>query len=245
MAPPSCRLLPFHVADGPWQMAADEALLESAVRGVASLRFYGWLEATLSLGYFQPEAVRRADPRLAELPWVRRPSGGSALVHHRELTYALALPPGAPWQTGESWALRMHAIVAAALATLGVAVRSCGPSEERKLGEVLCFLHHVPGDLLLGGHKVVGSAQRKQRGALVQHGGILLAASPFAPSLPGIAEVSGALLTAEAVGRAAANELGRATGWAIVPAAWSEAERARVEQLRTDKYAGERWNHKR
>jgi len=56
------RVLPFAVADGPHNMAADEALLRAAVSGRASLRFYGWSAATLSLGYFQPEAVRRELP---------------------------------------------------------------------------------------------------------------------------------------------------------------------------------------
>ena len=52
------RLLPYSEADGPHNMAADETLLESAVRGLASLRFYGWSPPTLSLGYFQPERSR-------------------------------------------------------------------------------------------------------------------------------------------------------------------------------------------
>src|SRR5438093_13282662 len=106
------RLLPYAVADGPHNMAADEALLESAVAGAASLRFYGWAEATLSLGYFQPERSRQQYARLARLPFVRRPSGGHALVHHHEVTYALALPVGRPWQAGEPWLCRMHEIIA-------------------------------------------------------------------------------------------------------------------------------------
>src|SRR5712691_9259535 len=92
MANVHCRLLPFTTAAGPWHMAADEVLLETAAAGVASLRFYTWSPPTLSLGYFQPAASRLADPLLADLPWVRRASGGEALVHDRELTYALALP---------------------------------------------------------------------------------------------------------------------------------------------------------
>src|SRR4051812_37437670 len=83
------RLLPYRVAAGPENMADDDALLESAAAGVASLRFYGWCEPTLSLGYFQPAGPARAFPRLADLAWLRRPSGGSALVHHHELTYAV------------------------------------------------------------------------------------------------------------------------------------------------------------
>src|SRR5262245_11340430 len=101
-------------------MAADETLLEAALRGAASLRFYGWTEATLSLGYFQPERLRRGDDRLARLPFVRRPSGGNTLVHHNEVTYALALPAGPPWQAGPcrgtAWLCRMHTVIAAALA---------------------------------------------------------------------------------------------------------------------------------
>src|SRR5437660_12267249 len=120
---PSYRLLPYAIADGPHNMAADEVLLHSATKGVASLRFYGWTTATVSLGYFQPERVRAEDPRLAPLPYVRRASGGSTLVHHHEVTYALALPPGSPWQTGEPWLCRMHAIVSLALHQFGIAAR--------------------------------------------------------------------------------------------------------------------------
>src|SRR5205823_2015987 len=90
------RLLPDGVGDGPTNMALDEALLATAVAGEASLRFYGWGEPTLSLGYFQPSAPARA--MFPGLPWLRRATGGAALVHHHELTYALALPVGRAWQ---------------------------------------------------------------------------------------------------------------------------------------------------
>src|SRR6516162_8786037 len=173
-------------------MAHDEALLETAVGGTASLRLYGWTEATLSLGYFQPAALREADPLLAPLPFVRRCTGGETLVHHHELTYALALPPGGERQPrNRTWLCRLHGIIKDALAALGVTVRACCAGEEKKLGDVLCFLHQTPGDLLCAGAKVVGSAQRKQRGALLQHGAILLAQSPHTPSLPGLRELAG------------------------------------------------------
>ena len=107
----TCRLLPYAVADGPHHMAADEVLLESAAAGVASLRLYGWATATASLGYFQPARLLGEDPLLAALPFVRRPSGGDTLVHHHEVTYALGLPAGTPWQGKEPWPRRMHAIL--------------------------------------------------------------------------------------------------------------------------------------
>ena len=58
------RLLPYEIGDGPTEMAADEIMLRSAAMGQASLRFYGWTTATLSLGYFQPERLRASDPLL-------------------------------------------------------------------------------------------------------------------------------------------------------------------------------------
>src|SRR5947209_7385013 len=102
---PFFRYLPFTSADGVHNMAADDVLLQTAAeQGIATLRFYGWTEATVSLGYFQPASARRQHAPLLQLPWVRRPSGGKALVHHHELTYALALPLA----SSSDWLARMH-----------------------------------------------------------------------------------------------------------------------------------------
>src|SRR5262245_51070124 len=105
-------------------MALDEALLATAAtEGQASLRFYGWSEPTLSLGYFQASADAR---RLFPLSWVRRPSGGAALVHHHEITYALALPPGKAWQpAGLSWICQFHHAIRRALDSFGIASDAC------------------------------------------------------------------------------------------------------------------------
>src|SRR5947199_7308592 len=120
MAVPEIDLFPCQSGDGPAHMAADEALLGHAAAGRAALRFYTWSEPTLSLGYFQRAAERLADDRLAGLPYVRRPTGGGAIVHHHELTYALALPTGAT-PAGTNWVCRMHDVIRAALSEFGVA----------------------------------------------------------------------------------------------------------------------------
>jgi lipoate-protein ligase A len=246
MSAPHCRLLPFHVAEGAWNMAADEALLQTAALGTASFRLYGWLQPTLSLGYFQASVVSRAYPRLGELAWVRRPSGGAALVHHLEVTYALALPPGTPWQKpGQSWLRRMHILLADALASLGVMTRTCNEGEEKKRGDVLCFLHQTPGDLLIGDAKIAGSAQRKQRGALMQHGSILLAASPWTPQLLGIRELSGVNLSTETLNAVVAEQLAKQTGWQLVASEWTTQERQRIDELAAGKYSQPAWNSKR
>jgi lipoate-protein ligase A len=226
-------------------MAADEALLEAAVAGQASLRFYGWDPPTVSVGYFQSSSVRRADPLLVELPFVRRPSGGGTLVHDHEVTYCLALPPAPPWQTGESWLCRMHHIIAAALGEFGVTARPQPTGSDQRLGPVLCFQHFTPGDLVVAAAKVVGSAQRKQRGALMQHGGILLARSAHAPALAGIQELSGQTLDAVQVREAVSRQFMLHTGWQLVPAGWTENEATRKNNLARAKYSSEAWSHKR
>jgi lipoate-protein ligase A len=241
----TCRLLPYAVADGPHNMAADEVLMQSAVAGLASLRFYGWSPATLSFGYFQPARLRHEDPLLTNLPWVRRPSGGATLIHDREVTYALALPAGAPWQTGEPWMRRMHEVIASALSALGVTARPHIPSLNDESSGFLCFRHFTAGDLLIDGVKVVGSAQRRHRGALLQHGAILLAASPYAPLLRGIAELSDRHLTAEATRAAVVRTIVRQTGWEWAEGDWTPGERQLIAKLVTEKYASDSWNRKR
>ena len=255
-----CRLLPYAVADGPQNMAADEVLLESAAAGVASLRFYGWSQATLSLGYFQPHRLRLEDARLAALPYVRRPTGGDALVHHHELTYAIGLPAGSHWQPpgarASSSLSRMHDIIAGALGSLGVAVGAHGDVGKKRdtrselllsprSGGPLCFEHLTPGDLLIGSAKVVGSSQRRQRGALLQHGGILLGASAHTPALPGILELAGKRLAAGAVRQAVVLELAQQTGWRLREADWALPERHRMRCLVDRKYGCDPWTHRR
>jgi lipoate-protein ligase A len=239
-------VLPYAIADGPHNMAADEVLLHSAREGRPALRFYGWSPATLSLGYFQAERVRHADPRWAALPFVRRPTGGEMLVHDQELTYALALPAGSPWQTrAASWLGRMHGIIAAALRTWGVAAQLCEPHAGRHLGGPLCFRHFTAGDLILHDAKIAGSAQRKQRGALLQHGAVLLARSPHTPTLPGIRELTGLDLGVADVADSICQEFARQTRWQPVADDWTERECSDTAKLAASRYAQDDWNRKR
>lgn len=241
----SIRLLSFDDADGATNMARDEAMLESAESGCASLRFYTWSEPTVSLGYFQPSAGR-TDSMLGSLAWVRRSTGGAAIVHHHELTYSFALPAGPMWKSAQSWICRFHHLLADVLARAGIESHAVECGEEQKLGDVLCFLHQTAGDLLIAGSKVAGSAQRKLRGTILQHGSILLRASEHAPGLRGINDFVGRELF-EPAGLAGqlAGAFAQSTGSAIRPGDWSEAERARVPVIRDEKYGCSGWNEKR
>ena len=245
---PPIRLLPFAAASGADNMARDEALLHAASdRGVASLRFYTWTEPTLSLGYFQPSADRLTDTALSQMAWIRRATGGAAIVHDpaHEITYSLALPPGDEWQPrGEQWICRMHYVVRDVLKSLGVPARSVVCGEEQKLGPVLCFRHHTPGDLTVDGHKVAGSAQRKWKGAMLQHGSILFSRSPLAESLPGIAELSGVTIT-KAIREPILAEFAKQTGWTLEPGDWTADELADAGRIAAEKFASPEWNEKR
>ncbi len=227
-------------------MAADEVILEAAADWeVASLRFYTWNEPTLSLGYFQPSAARLSDPHTTNVAWVRRPSGGGAILHHHELTYCLALPAGLPWQGKESWLCRFHHLVALVLQSFGIASRGVVCGEEKKLGEFLCFLHQTPADLLIGSSKVVGSAQRKLRGALMQHGSIILGQSPNAPALPGICELGGKQIAADELAASLAVAFENDTEWEMRRSEWTEEERQRIDAVKWEKYGAAGWNEKR
>jgi lipoate-protein ligase A len=238
------RLLPLAAADGATNMAADEAMLESASeRGVASLRFYTWVEPTLTLGYFQPATDRES---LSPVPWVRRSTGGAGILHHRELTYSFALPATPEWKSDEPWICRVHHLLRTVLSDRGVESRVVACGEEVKRGEVLCFLHHTAGDLAMGESKVAGSAQRKMRGALLQHGSLLLRRSEFAPELLGMCDLANReLFTSKQLAEALTAKFAENVGATIEPADWTAAERDRTAAIRAAKYANAEWNGRR
>jgi lipoate-protein ligase A len=180
-------------------MAVDEALLEAAdVERVATLRFYEWSEPTLSLGYFQPVSDRNQHTASLACPFVRRSSGGGAILHDRELTYSIAMPVERHLAADAArLSLSVHEALVAALAKLGIAAVLCQETGRQKAAQpFLCFARRAAGDLLVGDCKIAGSAQRRRRGAILQHGSVLLASSTFAPELPGLAELTGRAVSA-------------------------------------------------
>ena len=92
---------------------------------------------------------------------------------------------------------------------------------------------------------MVGSAERKQKGALLQHGGILLGRSEFAPRLPGLFELTGVRLTAERAARLVTEQFAADTGWEVVPGDWAADELALRERVAVERYASAEWNDKR
>ncbi len=158
-------------------MATDAALMAQARRtGEATLRVYAWERPTLSLGRHERARDRFDAARLETrgIGVVRRPTGGRALLHHREVTYSVTAPLSAI-SLGQSYAA-INALLLDALASLGViAIAAAAARRVLRPEGAACFAEPSLGELTLDGAKLVGSAQLREGGALLQHGSILLA----------------------------------------------------------------------
>ena len=177
----SWRLILDEPAPGAWNMAVDEVLLDgvAARNAPPTLRFYGWKPACLSLGYFQSFAVVDRDAcRALGIDIVRRPTGGRAILHDRELTYSIALPAT---MLGHDRGIlpsyhRISRALQAGFAQLGLATtmapESAAPTEPEH--GPICFDRPSAHEILMRGRKLVGSAQVRRSEALLQHGSILI-----------------------------------------------------------------------
>ena len=180
---------------GQQNMAIDEWLLEHVadVPNRSFVRVYSWCEPTVSLGYFQDEA-QPLDSRLRTCPRVRRLTGGGAILHDHEITYSCVIPQTHPVaRTPTSLYDCIHLAIIKLLAQCGAECRTrqaTGQIKKAADAPFLCFLRSDPRDVVMAAHKVVGSAQRRRRGKILQHGSVLLRASRFTPTIPGVADLS-------------------------------------------------------
>src|SRR5207302_10951868 len=168
---------------GAANMTIDASLLaEAAHTGRAFLRLYRFDPPCLSLGRNEPAAARHDRPSLAppRLDGVRRPTGGRAVWHEHEVTYAVAAPVATFGGLREAYR-EIHQRLAAALRALGADATLAPDRLPRPSTAVhrwhACFAAPSGGEVLVHGRKVIGSAQVRQGGAFLQHGSILLAGS--------------------------------------------------------------------
>jgi lipoate-protein ligase A len=247
-------------ASGAWNMAVDEALLEAAAaEGQCALRFYQWEEPTLSLGYFQTCADRLRHPASAGCPLVRRPSGGGAILHDLELTYSLAVPERHPLAASrlQTYKLVHQSLIEALerwgieakLFARGTAALGCVTGSPQPRAAVphpfLCFQRRSPGDVLVGDVKIAGSAQRRCRGAVLQHGSLLLARSHAAPELDGLKELSGRAIRVEELIQAWLEKLAGALNITWRQVGLAEQHQRRAARLVADKYGAAAWTNVR
>ncbi len=227
-------------------MARDEALLEGvgAGRSPATVRLYQWAEPTISLGYFQPFAdLASLRPPAGDLPVVRRPTGGGAILHDQELTYSMVLPVSHPLIAGCPNCLydAAHTAIVRAFSGLGIELRRAGVTDESgpRRGPFFCFARRHEYDLLLGDEKLAGSAQRRTRQAVLQHGSIVLRVRyPQQPAATLPHPIDAAL-----VGRYFADALCADGRIQLSPGRWEPGELASAAEL-VRKYAGHEWTRR-
>lgn len=246
-------------AVGPANMAADELLAEEAARrDCLVIRLYGWTAPTVSLGAFQRLAEAEACAALAGLSIVRRPSGGGAIVHGTDLTYAAAVPKAHPWGgTPQALYDGMHAAMVDVLRDLGFDARLHTPTADDPPGDaLLCFSRRSPGDVVVHrgdtpAAKVMGSAQRRLGTTVLQHGSLLLAACPqVAPAARhhGLAELAAgpATWTARSLAERWVDRIADTSGTAIEeqPGAFAADLGERAAE-RTAHFLDPRWTGRR
>lgn len=258
-------------------MAVDEAILHANSRGQVppTVRFYGWNPPTLSIGYFQ-RATQEIDFDALQaqgLGFVRRPTGGRAVLHDKELTYSVVVPeshPMMPTSVNESYRVLSMGLLEG-FRELGFSAEmvSLADEEEKKkfetLGSAACFDSPSWYELVVEGRKVAGSAQVRQQHTILQHGSILLDIDVaqlfsvlafssertrermirlFRDKAVSMRDLGRDVSYEEAVA-AFARGFEKGLGIRLEPAGLTPEEEAHVEQLVAEKYGTDSWNFKK
>lgn len=272
--PARWRLLVDEWADGATNMAVDEAIMTAVAAGSVppTLRFYGWQPPCVSIGYAQSmraeidlEACRQRG-----YTWVRRPTGGRAVLHIDELTYSIAAPADEPRMSGDILTTyrRLSRGLVEGLDALGCT--ACQAEKQEPAGDgsatasavasAACFDMPSHYEVTALGRKLVGSAQVRRKGAVLQHGAL-----PLCGDVSRLAEVlrleeparqalreklrQRAVTLEEAAGRpvsfaeavaALCAGFARALNLHLEPGHLTEHEQRHAAQLR-EKYLGDEW----
>jgi lipoate-protein ligase A len=262
------RLITSPPGSGAWNMAVDDVLLNAVSVGqsLPILRLYAWDPPCLSLGYAQPSSDVDLKA-LEQQRWdiVRRPTGGRAILHTDELTYAVIAPERDPIVAGgvlESYR-RLSTALLAALHKLNAPAAT----EERVSGSVqdqgpVCFEVPSSYEITVNGMKLIGSAQVRRRGGVLQHGSLPIEGdlTRITRTLSVPDEITEAEATNRLKQRATTLEdaLGRIIPWDKVARAFRSAfrgelnltfrdsalnpqERAEAQKLVETRYGNEEW----
>jgi lipoate-protein ligase A len=271
----NCRLIIDAPGPGIRNMAVDEALLlDASENGSGTLRFYRWNEPTLSLGYFQRYDDRELHAASRNCAVVRRQTGGGAILHDRELTYSLVVPPGHRLARQNERLYRIvHEVFVRSLWP-----PSSQPSERSHLhirGEgsgraaadqpFLCFERRAKGDVVFVSEnvqapavnlsqtasssqhdwKIIGSAQRRYRGAVLQHGSLLLERSRSAPELKGLRDLAEGSAGENSVIYAVARGLSDALGLRLHATNLPSELESIATEIANNKYGTPAWTKRR
>ena len=257
------RLIVERAQRGARNMAVDEALAEAvdAGRSAPVLRLYRWSPPCLSLGFSQPyEAADAGFCAAHGVDVVRRPTGGRAVLHHLELTYAVAAPlgQGAFTQDLQAAYRTICGALVAGLRAVGVPAELSGAPANgliKPTQAIPCFVGPAAGEVVAGGRKLVGSAMRRLGNSILQHGSILegwdgalqagcLGLADDSSLRPVVVTIGELLGGAPEVGRleeAIAAGAAATLGVEFAPSELSAEERARAALLERERYGQTGW----
>ena len=173
------RLIRSGPMPGAMNMALDDALLQTVAAGESPpvLRLYRWQPATLTLGYAQKvdAGVDLTACEKAGVDVVRRPTGGRAVLHDREVTYAVITPCASPFAVSVAHNYRVIAeVLRNTLRHFDLPAELVPGKPRAQQGQAVCFTAPAQHELLVAGCKVAGCAQKRRGGAFLQHGSIPL-----------------------------------------------------------------------
>lgn len=241
---------------GSWNMALDHALAECAGPNEGVLRLYSWDPFTISFGRNEPSAGLFDLVTAAEegLGFVRRPTGGRAVLHAEEVTYAVILPARALGGLREAY-VKINEGLVEGLRSLGAPVEMAdeGPTLSPDAGP--CFQAPAPGEVMVAGRKLVGSAQVRIGSVILQHGSIILRGDQETLSRLSGRDVGGvppagleefaATVSREEVSRAVSEGIGLALGGSWRQADYHLQEIERAKQLERARYGTDEWTWRR
>ena len=243
------RLILDPPQSGSWNMAADEMLLLAAqVNQQAVLRMYQWNPATLSLGYFQSSEEAQKQQCAQQVPWLRRSTGGGALLHDQELTYSLIFPSQylSSQQIADVYDL-VHKSLIDTLQQFDIqaTIANATQASDEQQDSFLCFQRRCPCDVLLSDFKIAGSAQRRCRNYVLQHGSVLTGQSVFTPEFPGIHELSNSDMNADLLQSAWVPNLRKLFDTVFIEKPLMDDEKRVTTAIQKSKFEADTWNMKR
>jgi lipoyl(octanoyl) transferase len=263
------RILPFRKAGAVENMAVDEAVFRASIRKKVppTLRFYGWRVPALSIGCFQDyeKEVDSEACRKFGVDIVRRPTGGKAVLHEQELTYAVIAGADSPLFRPDI--LQTYRVIsgciAKGLAEIGIRAEMEADGRRAPDGTLRssCFSSPSRYELLVGGRKICGSAQMRSHGIFLQHGSLLMACDPLrtcAVMLPrrdrerdadllrnaitSVGEQAGAAVDRENLCRVLREGFEQALDIQFLEGPLTPEEEELKGELMTKKYGSEGWN---
>ncbi|UFS71676.1 lipoate--protein ligase family protein [Geomonas sp. RF6] len=259
------RLVDSGRLDGPANMALDEALLESFAAGASPpvLRLYGWSPAALSVGRYQDAAASLNLPVCSGdgVDVVRRMTGGGIIYHDHELTYSLVCSPShlGHISSVKDGFRQLCAFLMSTYRGLGLDpafATECSDDEVRfGAATPFCFAGREAYDIVVGGRKLGGNAQRRKRDLIFQHGSIPLSSrvarglrylrepAPGAERAVSLEEL-GVTVPVETLKEALAASFEADVQVTLKPHPVTAQEWENVQRLLDEKYRCERWTLK-